>query len=414
MQSTAAPAASGSTVTPQQQNLMARQMVIRQAVDMWLPIFTRTYSASNNQGPGTIDNVPLRNVGLIKRLLIKVTAGVSHTGAMQLSANGLSNFFSNITFTDLSNQTRINTTGWHLSAISSAKRRRPYGAAAQLDNPSPYWSSVDPNFDAGGVSFNPMGFGNNNDAIFAPYKLTAAELPNFPLVMYFEVPFSYTDHDLRGAIYANVTNATMNLQFTVNPQMFNASGGAQSHQGIYITPAGTAILEGFTVQVYQNFLDQLPIAQQGGPILPLLDLSTAYLLNNTAVSGIVVNQDNPIPFANFRDFMSILMIYNDPAEYTTTECIDYLALQSANYTNILRLDASTNYFLSRLILGDDFPLANFYFDFRHKPVSTIQYGNMEMIVNPNTVSSPATSILVGFESLALINMITQAGSLYGS
>lgn len=398
-------------MTPQQQNLMARQMVIRQAVDMWLPIFTRTYSAANNQGPGTIDNVPLRNVGLIKRLLIKVTGQISHTGAMQLAANGLSNFFSNVTFTDLSNSTRVNTTGWHLSAVSSAKRRRAYGSAAQLDNPSPYQLSLDPGLTQ---NFNPMGYGNVNDAIFAPYVLAATELPTFPIVMYFEVPFAYTDHDLRGAIYANVTNATMNIQYTVNPQLFNPAGGAQAQQGIYITPTATATLNSFTIQIYQNFLDQLPIAQQGGPILPLLDLSTAYLLNNTAISGVVVNQDNPIPFANFRDFMSLLLIYNDPAEYTVSECINYLALQSANYTNILRLDPSTNYFLSRLIIGDDFPLASFYFDFRHKPVSTIQYGNMEMIVNPNTVTSPSTSIFAGFESLALINMITQAGSLYGS
>jgi hypothetical protein len=70
--------------------------------------------------------------------------------------------------------------------------------------------------------------------------------------------------------------------------------------------------------------------------------------------------------------------------------------------------------LSRLILGDDFPLGMYYFDFRNKPVSTIQYGNMQLLVNPSTVTDNQSNLLVGFESLALINMITQAGSLYGS
>jgi hypothetical protein len=398
-----------SQVTPQQQNIMARQAVIRQAVDMWLPIFSRQYTSGNNQGPGFIENVPLRNVGLIKRLLIKIVGHISHTVVVNRTANGISNFLSNVTMTDLSNQTRINTSGWHLSAVSSAKRRRAFGAAMHLDPPSAYQLGLDATLQAN----NPMGFGNVTDAIFAPISLTATELPTFPFQMFYEIPFSYTDHDLRGAIYANVTNATMNLQFTVNPQLFTVTGAANVQRGIY-SAATPPVLTDFAVTIYQNFLDQLPIAQQGGPVLPLLDLSTAYLLNNTAVSGVVVNQDNPIPFANFRDFLSFMMIYDDPAEYAGTGGINYLALQSANYTNIFRVDPVTNFLLSRLIIADDFPLGTFYFDFRHKPISTIQYGNMEMIVNPNTVTNSSTAMLAGFESLALINMITQAGSLYGS
>jgi hypothetical protein len=39
---------------------------------------------------------------------------------------------------------------------------------------------------------------------------------------------------------------------------------------------------------------------------------------------------------------------------------------------------------------------------------------MEMIINPAIVTGANSSFLTGFESLALINMITQAGSLYGS
>jgi hypothetical protein len=39
---------------------------------------------------------------------------------------------------------------------------------------------------------------------------------------------------------------------------------------------------------------------------------------------------------------------------------------------------------------------------------------MQLIANPSTVTDSQTAFLVGFESLALINMITQAGSLYGS
>jgi hypothetical protein len=403
-----------SQVTPQQQNMMARQAVIRQGVDMWLPIFAQSYSAANGQGPGTIINVPLRNVGLIKRLLIRVNAQLTNTAALQRTYIGGSAFFSNVTFNDLSNQQRISTTGWHLTAVASAKRRRPFGSAAALDEPSLAEQAATPGIRS---SFA-MGYGNtHSNAFYCPYTIALNVNPLIALA--FEVPFSYTDHDLRGAIYANVTNATMNVQMTVNPQLFNVTGARAAQHGMF-TSATVPTLTSFTIEIYQNFLDQLPIAQQGGPILPLLDLSTAYLLNNTAVSGVVANQDNPIPYANFRDFMSTCVIYDDPSVGPQApggqgaSSMNYWSLQSANYTNIFKLAPGANTLLSRLVIGDDFPFPLSYFDFRNKPVSTIQYGNMQLIANPVTVTDSQTAFLVGFESLALINMITQAGSLYGS
>lgn len=404
--------AMAQTVSPQQQNLIARQAVIRQGVDMWLPIFTRTYSASNNQGPGTIDNVPLRNVGLVKRLLIEISGGITASataGGLNLTRHGAANFLSNVTFTDLSNQTRINTTGWHLYAVATAKRRRVYGGSYAFEQ------FAEP---AGTAQFgtNPCGYGTNQGPIYADNPVAANAQAT--VEMYYEVPFAYTDHDLRGAIYANVTSATMNLQFTVNPQFFTSSATpATQNNGVYYSADGTGTLNTFTVTVYQNFLDQLPIAQQGGPVLPLLDLSTAYLLNNTSVSGIVANQDNPIPFANFRDFLSFVLWFNDPNMNnpgSTQQQLNYLALQSANYTNIFKIGPRLNYLMSRLVIGNDFPLPVFYFDFRHRPISTIMYGNMEMIINPTAVTGSQSAFLIGFEALALINMITQAGSLYGS
>jgi len=383
-------------ITPQQQNMLARNAVIRQGVNMWLPVFTKKFSAVNNEGAGTVINIPPRNVGLIKRFVIEVTGLLDTTAALERTAQGGANFFSKVEFTDLSNQQRVSTTGWHLVAVSSAKRRRPY-ATAQTD-----------------ITRSPYGYGDTSNAVSVPKTIPIGT--DNVLQMFFELPLSYTDHDLRGAIYANVTNAVMNIQLVVNPNLFTTTGDRNANRGMYSGAAGAATLKEFTVTIHQNFLDQLPIAQQGGPVLPLLDLSTAYLLNNTAVSGIVANQDNPIPFANFRDFMSLTTYYDDLLSNTITGfyLINYFALQSANYTNIFKSGPQKNFLDSRLIIGDDFPTSTYYFDFRDKPVSTIQYGNMELLINPNTVSDNSTVILCGFESLALINMITQAGSLYGS
>jgi hypothetical protein len=398
--------AAQQTITPQQQNMLARQAVIRQAVDMTLPIFSQSYSAANNQGPGLVINLPPRNVGLIKRFIIEVSGIITPAAsAATLTAIGGGNFFSQVVFTDLSNQQRISTTSWHLEAVATAKRRRPYASATALDAPSP--------FDTPGSRVpNPYGYGNNTNAASCPASLTASTATPFRL--FFELPLAYTDHDLRGAVYGNVTNATMNVQLTVNPVLFTATGARNVQRGMY-SSAAAPTLTSFTVTVYQNFLDQLPIAQQGGPVLPLLDLSTAYLLNNTGISAIVVNTDNPITFANFRDFMSTTVIYDDPANYSTiTSPINWWSLQSANYTNIMKIDAPVNYLLSRQIIGSDFPLGTYYFDWRNRPLSTIQYGNLQLLNNPATVTDNQTAMLVGYESLALINMITQAGSLYGT
>lgn len=377
------------------QNLAARQLCVKQGVDMIQSIFTVTNTAYA-VGTPTVLNVPMRNVGLIKRFYVEVaatvqgtTSGPTHT----LTTLGVSNFFSNITFTDLSNQTRINTAGWHLTQISSAKRRRPFGAAMTTDTP--------------------FGYGNNNTkTISAPASITTTITAN-NVFGFFEVPLSYSDMDLRGAIYANVTNATMNLQLTVNPSALVASGVDATLAMYQSSSATVATMPSFTVTVYQNYLDQLPIGNNG-VIVPLLDLATAYLLNNTPVGGIVANQDNPIQYANFRDFMSTTLIYDNNGTLNINGVdINYFSIQSANFTNIIKYDPTTANFLTRLILEDDCPKGMYYFDHRAKPISTIQYGNMQLIVNPITVSGSGSVFLMGFESLALINQVTQAGSIYG-
>lgn len=378
-----------------QANLNARQACVRQGVDMIQSIFTGTFT---NYVAGTpiVLNIPLRNVGLVKRLIVRVNATVSGSAGPThtLQPLGPANFFSQIVFTDLSNQQRINTPGWHLMAVATAKRKRVYGAAFTSDTP--------------------FGYGNNFPKVMAaPATITAAAATN-NVFAFFEIPMAYTDQDLRGSVYANVTNATMQIQLTVNPSLLVPNTTTDPTLSMYQSSTGVvATMPSFTVTVYQNYLDQLPIAQNGGPVLPLLDLSTAYLLNNTPVSGLAANQDNPIPYSNFRDFMSTCLIYDNAGVLGTGDDINNLAITSANFTNIVKFDPYTADLLARLILGDDPPKGMYYFDHRQKPISTIQYGNMQLIVNPITVTAGA-SFLVGYESLALINMITQAGSLYGS
>ena len=406
-------AASAPSQSPQQQNANARALLLQQGIDEWLPIY------SNSQTPtlGQIYNIPVRNVGLIKRFVVQVAAQILNaTGGetQTLAAFGMSNFFSNITLTDLSNQQRINTTGWHLAMIESVKRRKPFGYV--------------PFYNTGGTTLavpqvTVFGFGNafqgTASSTFASGSqlLFAASLAAGAggyVFAHYEVPVTYTDHNLAGGIFASVTSATMNLALTVNAQMFAASG-ADATNSLYQSSANpsTATLGTTKITVYQNIIDQVPMGQNGGPILPLIDMSTAYLLNNTAVTSIAVSQDNPIPYANFRSFYSTTLVYDNNGVLNTGGDVNYFALQSANYTNIWKLDPFTAALKARLILQADTPKGTYYFDHRTKPINTVQYGNMQLIVNPSAVTAGA-AFFVGFEALALINQVVNAGSLYGT
>lgn len=371
-----------------QQNMMARSLVLDRAINMWQPIHTQTL-----QGvlPGQIVNVPIRNVGLIKRLVLEFAFTFAQ-GAAETQVRtewGLANLLSSVVFTDLSNQTRINTAGWHLHALATVRRQKAFGAAF--------------------INDSPINFGSTFPVIEAPQAVQGAQT----MRMFYEVPLAYGDYDLRGAIFASIVNATMNLQFTINPN-FSVATGANSVLSAYqSSTAQVGVLSAMTVTVYQNYLDQIPMSKDG-PVLPSLDLSTAYLLNNTQVLGLSVNQDNPIPYANFRNFYSTILIYDNVGVLNPGNDISQFSIQSANYTNIVQLDPFISALMTRENIGDDFPSGSYYFDHRAKPISTIQYGNMQMIVRPSAVTSALAQILVGYEAMAAINQITQAGSLYGN
>lgn len=366
------------------QNAAARALILQRAVDMWLPVFTQTFA--NPSVANFVLNIPIRNVGLLKRFVIEVVATVAQGAAETQTKTQFAgaNFFSNIAFTDLSNLQRVSTPGWHLHFLASARRGAVFGAAMTNDAAS--------------------AMGSNFPVMVTPSPLTTVQT----LRQYFELPITYGDFDLRGGIYANVVNATMNLQLTLNPNFWLAST-ADETQGVYKSSTAQAgVISSMTITVHQNFLDQLPMGANGA-ILPAYDTSIAYLINQTAMTGLVVGQDFPIPFANFRDFMSTFLVYDNAALNAGTD-ITAFKIQTANLANIINYGPFMSALRSRQTINDDFPKGVYYFDHRSKPVSTVQYGNMQLVVTPSNVQTNA-QLLVGFEALALLNMVTNAGSL---
>lgn len=389
----------GATATapqqsPAQANAIARQAVLASSIDMTQAIAQGTIVPA--QVP-VIQIVP-RNVGLIKKFIVVVSGTIANNdGALNLAATniGLANLFSNITFIDLNNNQRINTAGWHLSFVNSIKTHKPYASGYTLET------------DTMG------GYGENYGVLSYPAAINHGQTANFRAV--FEVPVTYSDDDLRGAIYANVVNATMQLNLTINPAAtaFTAAN-TDSTFAIYKGTA-TAAITSLTYTVYQNYLDQLPVGKSG-VVLPLLDLQTVYELKNTNVGAIAQNVDFPYQYSNFRDFLSTCMIYNHDTSGDTGRTagtdINYWALQSANFTNLWKLAPLDLAMRTREILSTDLPVGAYYFSSRRKPISSVQYGNIEIVLNASDSTANA-QLYLGLEDFSYPNTITGAGSLAG-
>ncbi len=382
----------------QQQNDAISRLIRHVATDKTDQIYSQTISSpgsSNNQ-----INVPLANVGLVKGFIVEVTASVSNTGsgAASLTEFGPANILSGIQFTDLDNYQRINTAGWHVAMLNAAKEGWPFGAAL-----------LNTATDA------PIGYGNNTGGnVISATSSLAATSGTGSVVMRYWVPLAYSKNDLRGSVYMGVVNATAYLGLTINPAPGTTGDGTLA---VY-SGANTAVsISSATVKVYQVYLDQLPRytsgPQMGKPILPPIDISTQYRLVNTALQGIVANQDFAVPFTNFQQFLSLSCIFDQAGTLNGGSDINYFALTTANTYTLFKLSAYTQLLKQRLRLKTDFPKGFYMFDFREAPIDTNQAGNMQLLINANSAAAGST-VLNGFESFALVQAVLGAQSLPSS
>lgn len=378
-----------SSLTPGQQNAAARQLILANAVDRIQQIYTSTAAAANVNG---LFNVTPRNVGLIRGFIVDVIATVSNTVAQaSLTKLGAANILSQVTFTDLQNNVRIQTSGWHMHLINTARAMRPFGIGY----------NIAPN--------SPVAYGSNFGEISAPATIAAAATGT--VVMRYYIPLAYGQTDLTGAVFGGVVNASMNLGLQLNPNAIVTAGDATL--GVY--SGGTPVAGSYggitnvTVNVYQHYLDQLPVAN-GQPILPMQDVSTAYELKNTQVSGITANQDFPVSYSNFRTFMSTFAIFDNGGSLNAGSDVNYWALESANFTNIWKVSPQENALFSMVANGVDWPSGVYYFNHRQRPINTSQFGNMQLILNASAVNAGA-QLLMGYEDFSVLNTLNNAGSL---
>jgi hypothetical protein len=417
----------GGKPTAAQLNAYARAAIKAKAVKMTQLIFSQAYGAAANTTDVSrslpVINVIPRNVGLIKGFYVQLIATINNRAGetANLTDLGPANLVQQFQFNDLNNNTRIQTTGWHIAFLNAIKARRPYGTALIRGG----------SFSTTGGFDSPINYGNNFAGEISAASTVASDTDTTVVTMWWWVPLAYSDDDLRGAVYANVVNATMQLNITLNPSIC-VNSNADSTSAVYqlsgatsstpSTDASSCVVSALGVNIYQVYMDQLPVGQQG-VLLPILDLATIYEMKNTVFSSITQNQDFPIQYSNFRDFLSTSLIYNNgsangstgrPGGGTAGSDINYLALQSANFTNIWKKTPPLVALETRNHLQADMPPGCYYFGSREKPISTVQYGNMELIINAQTAVQGVAYALLGYEDFALVQTLSMAGSLAAS
>jgi hypothetical protein len=376
-------AASASPPTAQQlmqQNQLQRQAVLSNAVEMQQSIANLNIDPTQQ----TIINIQPRPVGLVKGFLVEVTATLTngHVGVATRTGFGSANLVRQFQYTDLNNNNRIISPGWHIATINSARQGWVMGGA--------YAPNV------------AMGYGNNWDVNSGPATIaidTDAEIRHI-----YWVPLAYSGNDLRGAIYSAVVNSTQSLQITLNPTPIVAAG-ADGLNAIYTGNAtgGYKVGSKVNISVYQVYLDQLPV-MGNGPILPILDLNTVYEIKQTAVTGMAVGQDFPYSYANYRDFLSTVAVFDNGGTFNVGSDVNYWALQAANYTNLWKLAPEIAAFYARQTFMADPPAGVYYFNHRDRPINSISYGNMELVLNASAINANA-QLLIGTEAFAQINQL---------
>lgn len=391
----------GGSVDPVQANLAARNLILARSQPMCQPLAPNVLTAAQIIGGANIVNVLPRNVGLLKGFYVEVTGTLNNGGASTATRTGRGAYAAvqQFVYTDLQTNQRINTPGWHMGFLNTAKLGYGFGGA--------YASNL------------PAGYGANWTV--ESLSSTILTMADAPLRVIYYVPIAYSADDLTGAVYTGVTGATQQLQITLNAtpgfttgDSLNAIAGGATTSVVWKT--GTSV----TVQCYQEWWDQLPATPQG-VILPLNDIGTSYMINNTNVTGIVANQDFPIQYANFRKFLSTFALFdnfnsgapNGEAAFGVGADVNQWKIATANYTYLYQAAPEIVALQSRNYIMSDWPAGTYYFDHRRKPIDTVQYGNMQLLLNASTVNSAGAYLAMGYEAFADTNIVTQAGSLPG-
>jgi hypothetical protein len=355
-------------------------------------------------------NIQLQNVGLLRGLLIRFSATATNNDPSVAAAPAdfaVANVFSQIVYNDFANVTRIQTTGAHMFMLDSLRRQGIMGAAYTNDMPG---------------TFGSVWSGLNVCPTVSPAGGTAT------IAGFLYIPVAYSDTDLRGAVFSNITNASQSVNLTINTTNVSAPTGSDNANAIFQGPAATnVVLSNLTVTTYQDIYDQLPdyrflppgvtpadwraaTGDMSGLMLPSWSMRWMYELKYSPFQGITQGVENVFPYSNQRQFLSTIAQYNNPARTNGTD-IQYWRLVAANSYEWWKMTPAAIAFETRRLIGNDFPTGFYVFDSRAKPINTIVSGNLQLVAFPTVATAGSAKMTMYYEDFALTATVTGATSL---
>src|SRR5574337_732489 len=212
-------------------------------------------------GGGNV-RVKLYNVGIGLKLYVEVVANIT-VGVHATALSGPQspwNMVSRVRVTDYDGTDRINLSGYGMYLMNTKRRGSNYGL---------FRSHSEALTAAAAYTAPPFALPN----LVEPDVLIAAATKNVRFFM--EVPFAYSDNDLRGAVLMQTALGELYLSLDFN-NTFQAEA-ATVDTPFVVDTGSTVAVNSISVNVWQEYL---PLQAIGGQSpLPQLDLLTVYELN---------------------------------------------------------------------------------------------------------------------------------------
>lgn len=343
-----------------QQNAGLRAALLQSAPRMRKNVVTST------SGTGLTSRLKLFNVGVLTKLLLRVTADLTiGTATATASTKAPWNLISRVRLTDYDGTDRVNLSGFQLWALNCIR-----------------WSNL-------------YGFNNQSTvtAVFAnpsvPTAVGAAQVAFF-----IEIPVAFdTDNDivqlqdLRGAIMCQTAVGEMYLNIDWITSLY-ANGDVDS---LYSGGATTTVVgqsaSYITVTMWQDYLLPQAIGNRGQIPLPGVDLMTVYELNGNVRSSdnIAVSTEKLISYPNVRSVIGAYFNYVSATALSSN--ISAMRL-IANGNNILMDNTGlSQLFYQRLTLETDLLVGMYWRLHREHPIETALFGNVQMGITPSVVGA---------------------------
>jgi hypothetical protein len=411
-------AAAAPRMTPAQMNMMARQSLL--ATGLQFTKRLQSYSSLGNATTlGSTIRVSLDRTGIVTGVTMLFQVPFTSTGATSIvSGTQMTQYFpynivQNVTYTDFAGVKHVNTTGWQLHALNALRGGRLQNNAHAMEG---YITSET------GINANVLGVMN---AATGAFVLKTADWPASGLIFFsLYVPLAYDPNaDLRGAVLAQTDRGEHYINLTFANALAGTTGDPLTTP-IEVAATGATFTLGNTagavapwstativVDTYQHYL--MPQAGISPNNLPMIDLGTIYEVVGglTDSSNIVGGANKFINWPNNRAILSVLTIYDNPANTTSLGNVlnetdmTLLTLLINGNTNVRQLTPALLRMHMRYYLGVDLPSGVYYLSARRQPITTQLYGNVQTqmsIAAATVVSAIGTPYFMNqFESFYL-------------